>query len=179
MNKGLKWVVIIAVYVAIGTLVSLSMLYLYHSNDFFHSLFEGGVAIATPSNGAAGGQTAAVNSELTAKMALFILTFVILLQLFASITAVWIFYSLKRSTEALAKRIRKLENADLFLDLPLYFGLFGTVSSFVIMTFNPQLSRLIAYSSTLVGIICSVILRLALQYPLKQRFINESEDGGK
>ena len=34
-----------------------------------------------------------------------------------------------------------------------------------------QVSRLIAYSSTLVGIIFSVILRLTMQYPLRQKFI--------
>jgi hypothetical protein len=39
------------------------------------------------------------------------------------------------------------------------------------MSFNPQVSRLIAYSSTLVGIIFSVILRLTMQYPLRQKFI--------
>ena len=66
-----------------------------------------------------------------------------------------------------------MENADLFLDLPLYFGLFGTVSSFIVMSFNPQISRLIAYSSTLVGIIFSVVLRVTLQYPIKQKLLGE------
>jgi hypothetical protein len=61
----------------------------------------------------------------------------------------------------------------------LYFGLFGTVSSFIIMSFNPQVSRLLAYSSTLVGIIFSVILRLALQYPIRQRFLAEMNEAGK
>ena len=75
--------------------------------------------------------------------------------------------------------MKKLENADLFLDLPLYFGLFGTVSSFIIMSFNPQVSRLLAYSSTLVGIIFSVVLRLVMQYPIRQRFLAEMNEAGK
>ena len=76
-------------------------------------------------------------------------------------------------------KMKKLENADLFLDLPLYFGLFGTVSSFIIMSFNPQVSRLLAYSSTLVGIIFSVVLRLVMQYPIRQRFLAEMNEAGK
>ena len=75
--------------------------------------------------------------------------------------------------------MKKLENADLFLDLPLYFGLLGTVASFIVMSFNPNISRLIAYSSTLVGIIFSVILRLIFQYPLKQALITAAESNRK
>ena len=41
------------------------------------------------------------------------------------------------------------------------------------MSFNPQISRLIAYSSTLVGIIFSVVLRVTLQYPIKQKLLGE------
>ena len=52
-------------------------------------------------------------------------------------------------------------------------GLFGTVSAFLVMTFSPQSSRLIAYSSTLIGIIFSLVLRLTLQYPTKRRLLRE------
>ena len=99
----------------------------------------------------------------------------------AFMTAAKVFAGLKRSTEAVSVRLKKLENADLFLDLPLYFGLLGTVASFIVMSFNPNISRLIAYSSTLVGIIFSVILRITLQYPLKQTLIcaAENESNGK
>ena len=92
-----------------------------------------------------------------------------------------VFFGLKRSKEAISVRLKKLDNADLFLDLPLYFGLLGTVASFIVMSFNPNISRLIAYSSTLVGIIFSVILRITLQYPLKQTLIcaAENESNGK
>ena len=96
-----------------------------------------------------------------------------LLQLFAFITALWVFLNLAKSREPYEIRMKKMENADLFLDLPLYFGLFGTVSSFIVMSFNPQISRLIAYSSTLVGIIFSVVLRVTLQYPIKQKLLGE------
>ena len=108
------------------------------------------------------------------------LVFILILQAFAFVTAAGVFSGLKRSTEPVSIRLKKLENADLFLDLPLYFGLLGTVASFIVMSFNPNISRLIAYSSTLVGIIFSVILRLTLQYPLKQSLICASaEPNGK
>ena len=70
-----------------------------------------------------------------------------------------------------------LENADIFFDVPLYVGLFGTVSAFLVMTFSPQSSRLIAYSSTLIGIIFSLILRLAMLWPLRQKLLCGNEIG--
>ena len=68
-------------------------------------------------------------------------------------------------------KLRQLENAEVFFDIPLYVGLFGTVSAFLVMTFSPQSSRLIAYSSTLIGIIFSLFLRLTLQYPFRRKLI--------
>jgi hypothetical protein len=64
-------------------------------------------------------------------------------------------------------------------DVPLYVGLFGTVSAFLVMTFSPQSSRLIAYSSTLIGIIFSLLLRLTMQFPLKNKLLGvaEKEEG--
>lgn len=77
-------------------------------------------------------------------------------------------------------KLKKLENADIFFDVPLYVGLFGTVSAFLVMTFSPQSSRLIAYSSTLIGIIFSLILRVVLLFPYRQKLLgcdNNSEAG--
>ncbi len=97
-----------------------------------------------------------------------------LLQCFAFITAFWVFNGIRKSREPYEIRVKKLENADIFLDLPLYFGLFGTVSAFIVITFNPSISKLIAYSATLMGIIFSVVLRLVMQYPLKQKLISKN-----
>ena len=49
------------------------------------------------------------------------------------------------------------------------------------MTFSPQNSRLIAYSSTLIGIIFSLILRLILLYPLRRELLagNENSEADK
>lgn len=175
MNKFGKLLGIIAIYAGLGMLIILIMLYIYNSNEFFRSLFEGGAIAEAVTGGGIGGATAQANAEFTAKLSFYILIFVMLLQGFAFITALRVFNSLRKSQESYEIRLKKLDNADLFLDLPLYFGLFGTVSAFIVMSFNPQISRLIAYSSTLVGIIFSVILRMALQYPIKQKLIGEYE----
>ena len=47
------------------------------------------------------------------------------------------------------------------------------------MTFNPQISRLIAYSATLIGIIFSVVLRVALQFPLRQQLLDLANENKK
>lgn len=72
-------------------------------------------------------------------------------------------------------KLKKLDNAEIFMDLPLYLGLFGTVSSFIIMAVNPGASRLVAYSSTLIGIIISVVLRTSMLFPLRQRLVAEAD----
>ena len=176
MKKILKWFGVAAVYIGVALVVILIMQYFYLSSDFFRSLFEGGTLQAVPAAEGASGTAPGTGSNLTettAKLSFYILIFVMLLQLFAFITALWVFLNLAKSREPYEIRMKKMENADLFLDLPLYFGLFGTVSSFIVMSFNPQISRLIAYSSTLVGIIFSVVLRVTLQYPIKQKLLGE------
>ena len=176
MKKILKWFGVAAVYIGVALVVILIMQYFYLSSHFFRSLFEGGTLQAAPAAEGASGTAPVTGSNLTettAKLSFYILIFVMLLQLFAFITALWVFLNLAKSREPYEIRMKKMENADLFLDLPLYFGLFGTVSSFIVMSFNPQISRLIAYSSTLVGIIFSVVLRVTLQYPIKQKLLGE------
>ena len=87
---------------------------------------------------------------------------------------------IKKGADSVKLKLKKLENADIFFDVPLYVGLFGTVSAFLVMTFSPQSSRLIAYSSTLIGIIFSLILRVVLLFPYRQKLLgcdNNSEAG--
>ena len=102
---------------------------------------------------------------------MWIFIFITLLQF----AAVWVGYavvsSIAGSSDSVKLKLRSLDNAEVFFDVPLYFGLFGTVSAFLVMTFSPQSSRLIAYSSTLIGIIFSLFLRLILQYPLRRRLV--------
>lgn len=168
---------------AVSAILILILSFLYRENDFFRSLFEGNVTASTQMASENDIREAAKNVErinkTAANLSFIILTVILILQMVAFLMAARVFGVLKRSTESVAIRLKKLENADIFLDLPLYFGLLGTVSSFVVMSFNPNISRLIAYSSTLVGIIFSVILRLVFQYPLKQALITADESNGK
>lgn len=68
-------------------------------------------------------------------------------------------------------RLRRLENMDVFLDLPLFTGLALTVIAFILITLNAGMSRHFAYTSTVVGILSSVSLRIRYLYPLKERLI--------
>ncbi len=176
MKNFPRWAGAAAIYIGSALIVILLMQYFYHSSDFFRSLFEGGALQAAPSSGGSAPVSGQNLAETTARLSFYILVFVMLLQLFAFITALWVFLNIAKSGESYDIRMKKMEYADLFLDLPLYFGLFGTVSSFIVMSFNPQISRLIAYSSTLVGIIFSVVLRVALQYPIRQKLLRERLD---
>ena len=175
MKKASKFLVLTVAYAALAVLIVLVLTYFYRTNDFFRSLFEGSVTaptqIASENDIREAAKTVENINRTAAQLSLYILIFILILQAFAFVTAAGVFSGLKRSTEPVQVRLKKLDNADLFLDLPLYFGLLGTVASFIVMSFNPNISRLIAYSSTLVGIIFSVILRLTLQYPLKQSLI--------
>ena len=180
-HSGLIYNIVI---IALAIVIILILSFLYRKNDFFRSLFEGNVTAPTQIASENDIREAAKNVEsinrTAAHLSFFILMFILVLQATAFMMAAKVFSALKRSTEAVSIRLKKLENADLFLDLPLYFGLLGTVASFIVMSFNPNISRLIAYSSTLVGIIFSVILRLIFQYPLKQSLICASaEPNGK
>ena len=68
-------------------------------------------------------------------------------------------------------RLRRLENLDVFLDLPLFTGLALTVIAFILITLDAGMSRHFAYTSTVVGILSAVSLRIWYQYPLKERLI--------
>jgi uncharacterized membrane protein len=60
---------------------------------------------------------------------------------------------------------------DVFFDLPLFTGLALTVVAFILITLNAGMSRHFAYTSTVVGILSAVSLRIRYLYPLKERLI--------
>ena len=112
------------------------------------------------------------------KISLFIFTFIIFLQIFAVCLAGRVVRKIVRSDFSASFKLASFKNADTFLDLPLYIGLFGSVSSFLLISFSPQSSRLVAYSSTLIGIIFSVISRLGILSPAKQKILAEAAKSG-
>ena len=104
---------------------------------------------------------------------MWIFVFITFLQMAALWVGNLVISSIRNSDDPVKLKLRSLDNAEVFFDVPLYFGLFGTVSAFLVMTFSPQSSRLIAYSSTLIGIIFSLLLRLTLQYPLRRQLVRQ------
>ncbi|MFA7160324.1 MAG: hypothetical protein WC299_13570, partial [Kiritimatiellia bacterium] len=71
-----------------------------------------------------------------------------------------------------ARKLKRLENMEIFFDLPLYCGLALTILAFILIsTFGAGVSRFLAYSSTFIGIILSVVLRVWYVYPLREKLI--------
>jgi hypothetical protein len=75
-----------------------------------------------------------------------------------------------------SKKLQLLEAIDIYFDLPLYFGLLGSVASFIMVTFFPDAGLMFAYASTAMGIIVSVILRLGYQTPFKQELLQSVDE---
>ena len=122
--------------------------------------------------------------QRTNQMSNGIIVLVIFMQLLAFIGGVSVFSKIKNADDSATLKLKRIDSAEIFLDLPLYIGLFGTVASFVIISFNPQASRLVAYSSTLIGIIISTLMRIFIHYPLKQQLLtiedsNEDSENSK
>ena len=122
----------------------------------------------------------AMQNERFGRISMLIFSVITVMQFLAFGVAFVVIGGIKKGADSVKLKLKKLENADIFFDVPLYVGLFGTVSAFLVMTFSPQSSRLIAYSSTLIGIIFSLILRVVLLIPYRQKLLgcdNNSEAG--
>ena len=122
----------------------------------------------------------AMQNERFGRISMLIFSVITVMQFLAFGVAFVVIGGIKKGADSVKIKLKKLENADIFFDVPLYVGLFGTVSAFLVMTFSPQSSRLIAYSSTLIGIIFSLILRVVLLFPYRQKLLgcdNNSEAG--
>ena len=122
----------------------------------------------------------AMQNERFGRISMLIFSVITVMQFLAFGVAFVVIGGIKKGADSVKLKLKKLENADIFFDVPLYVGLFGTVSAFLVMTFSPQSSRLIAYSSTLIGIIFSLILRVVLLFPYWQKLLgcdNNSEAG--
>ena len=155
--------------------------YGFDRNDFLRHMFNGPSAKGEVLGKLApeDPNTLANRELLMAKISMFLFAGVSMLQVFALYIAAHVLGGIRLSTDPVTIRLKLLENADIFLDVPLYIGLFGTVSSFLVMTYSPTSSRLIAYSSTLIGIIFSLALRLFLNYPLRRKWIAELDGDAK
>jgi len=130
--------------------------------------------VAVVAGSAAAAQPASIKAQLLNEytpLSVSIFITILVLQLTALFSAAYVIGQIKSSRDSVQLKLKKLSNADIFMDLPLYIGLFGTVSSFIIITFCPQFSRLIAYSSTIIGILISVAIRTVLLFPYRQQLL--------
>lgn len=173
MRKILKnfFIVLLIVFVLIFLAWGLS--YLYDSFPLLQNLFgsssgnQSGLRVPTDDPA----KVELFMPVFGGKISLWIFTLIIFMQFGALIMASRVIKRIVNSDMPDSFKLASFKNADTFLDLPLYIGLFGSVSSFLLISFSPQSSRLVAYSSTLIGIIFSVISRLGILYPVKQKIL--------
>lgn len=175
MKKILPWFPAIFAVVA-GALFVWYMNYAFENSSLVRELFSGsgsgGVLGGVSENS---GETLAMRARFTGKISMLIFSAITVLQFVAFGSGVAVVSRIRKSAESVQLKLKRLDNSDVIFDVPLYVGLFGTVSAFLVMTFSPQSSRLIAYSSTLIGIIFSLLLRLTMHFPLKNKLLGLAE----
>jgi len=143
-----------------------------------------GVSLLLSPSGAPGGGTesGAISPEMVAqaqemaarigrRLAWVMVLFSAVLQAGAWIAATLKLKALRLTDNTPEKKLQLLESIDIYFDLPLYFGLLGSVGSFILVTFFPDAGLMFAYASTAMGIIVSVILRLGYHTPFKQELL--------
>lgn len=177
--KKTKQIVTFILLLIIGAVFTFGVVYSFNNIPDFKGLFSGAESPVLGNVGPESEATLAQRADFTAQVSMWIFIFITVLQMIAFWVGYNVVSGIKNTDEPAAQKLRNLDNAEIFFDVPLYFGLFGTVSAFLVMTFSPQSSRLIAYSSTLIGIIFSLLLRLILQYPLRSQLLKLDAENNK
>jgi len=93
---------------------------------------------------------------------------------------IWVFVrnklaDVERPDDSPQLQAKRLENLDIFFDLPLYAGLALTIFSFILITYDAGVSRLLAYTSTIIGILIAVSVRIHLVHPMKERLLKKMD----
>jgi hypothetical protein len=92
---------------------------------------------------------------------------------------IWAILKTKREVEEIKMqegrktKLALLENSEFYFDLPVYTGLAGTVCAFILINVDPSGSRMLAYVTTVSGIIISVALRGLWLFPMKKEILGE------
>lgn len=178
IRKYRIWISILAV-IAVGLVFVLFMRYMFYHSAPFRGLFAAVGSETAAEAGPEAEAALAARSRATALISMYIFAVITVLQFVSLVAGIYVVWGIRTCGESAAMKLKQLENAEVFFDIPLYVGLFGTVSAFLVMTFSPQSSRLIAYSSTLIGIIFSLVLRLTLQYPFRRELISDKAGDDK
>ena len=173
MKKFLSVLLNVVLFLLIAAAVVAGCSYCYKNCADFKALFgSGGTEVLGKADIR---QSLAARSERAGLVSLYIFTGIIILQIMVLFIAAAVLKNIRKSSDTAKVKLAKLANADIFLDLPLYIGLFGSVSSFMVMSFSSSSGQLIAYSSTLIGIFFCTGLRVFVQYPLKSKLISQAE----
>lgn len=166
---------VLLILVAAGFLCLMN--YLFDHTETVRAIFSGSAreqVLGRVEPGSAG--SIAAQERAFARIAMFIFSIIAVMQILSFAVASAVIAGIRRSVDTVKLRLKQLDNADIFFDVPLYIGLFGTISGFLVMVFSNQSSLVIAYSSTLFGIVLSLILRLALLYPLRRKLLSSGGD---
>jgi predicted membrane-bound spermidine synthase len=171
--KRFSKIISLLIIIAASVLFVLLMSFIFNRSEAFRSVFTGTGSEAFGEVASNSEASIANRTRITAEISMYIFSVITAMQFVAFGIGAVVVNGIRKSSETAKTKLSRLKNAEIFFDVPLYVGLFGTISAFLVMTFSPQSSRLIAYSSTLIGIIFSLLLRLILQYPLLQRITSE------
>ena len=165
----------------IGAAFIAAMIMLFDRSPVFRTMFSGDSSEVVGEVAQNSPASMAARTRMAAWVSMLIFSVITALQLLAFGMGHVVISGIKHNADSIATKLKQLDNAAIFFDIPLYVGLFGTVSAFLVMTFSPQSSRLIAYSSTLIGIVFSILLKLTMEYPFRQKLLrlSDSNNGGE
>ena len=106
-----------------------------------------------------------------------ILLILLIFQILIAVTAKSKIESLSKDEGFSAKRkLQLVENMETLFDLPLYLGLAGTIISFTIFTLFPDSGKILAYLSTLFGVIITAVIKLKIVAPFRQKLIEQTPE---
>ena len=148
---------------------------LYNFNPQFHGVFVNRPNSSTVLDAVtqASPQSIAAHREKIGLLVFIIFATMVSLQFTVFGAAITVCSNIKKGGGTATFKLKQLESAGIFFDLPLYCGLFGTVASFMVIAFSSESSLLMAYSTTLLGIIFTVILHVTVLYPVRRRLLRE------
>ncbi len=176
MKKTVAFLFNIVVPALLAVAVFAAMILAYDSSDFFRALFTGEGSGSVLGSVAAGAtETIAERAQFAGRVSMYVCSLILALQICCFYFGFKVTRGIDRSDALPEIKLKRFKNAGNIMDLPLYVGLFGTVASFLVITYSPNSGKLIAYSSTLAGIIASTILRTLVLYPAQNRSIDLEE----
>ena len=178
-NGKLRTLLPLLILFIAGIAFVVGMVMLFDHSAAFRTMFSGDSSEVVGEVAQNSPASIAARTRMAAWVSMLIFSIITALQLLAFGLGFAVVSNIKHAGDSPVSKLKQLDNAGVFFDVPLYVGLFGTVSAFLVMTFSPQSSRLIAYSSTLIGIVFSLMLKLTMEYPFRQKLLRLADENSK